>query len=75
MLIVTKAKNGRFECVKEGETGACIQGRGVSVLEAVGSWAVYSQTVQIRCDPPKLLDKFSVSPNTVIEFLQAPSRS
>ncbi len=61
MLIVTQNDKGRFECRREGSTGMRIVGDGASVLEAVGDWVTYSQTVEIRCEPPNVLQLFSVS--------------
>ncbi len=58
-LIVTR--NGDvFVCEKEGDTGWPISGRGASVLEAVGSWCIYSGLVEVRCDPPEVLQSFTV---------------
>ncbi len=59
MLIVTKSGE-EFVCNEQNAVGAYLEGRGASVLEAVGSWAVYSSTVKICCDPPELLQEFSV---------------
>ena len=74
-LIVTQDAQGRFECVRENDCGACIAGHGASVLEAVGSWAIYSQTVAIRCDPPSVLREFSiVNDYSDLRFAKAPER-
>ncbi len=63
MLIVTE-EDGRFKCVKKGDCGMCIVGDGLSVLEAVGSWCIYSGKVKVLCQPPELLEKFSVHKTT-----------
>ena len=74
-LIVTQDDRGRFECVREGECGACIAGHGSSVLEAVGSWAIYSQTVVIRCNPPSVLREFGITNDYgELSFTKAPKR-
>jgi len=59
MLIVTK-EGTRFECVREGDCEMCIVGDGLSVLEAVGSWCIYSGVVQVVCQPPRLLEQFGI---------------
>lgn len=52
--------SNQFTCRRKGDTGMCIEGRGLSVAEAVGLWAIYSQTVGTVCDPPSLLDQFQL---------------
>lgn len=59
---------GQFECIERGACGSPIVGRGASVVEAVGDWAIYSSTVEIVCDPPELLQKFKMG------HIAAPSR-
>lgn len=61
MLIVSQNPDGTFSCVKEGAPGMCIEGHGASVLEAVGSWAIYSSTVQVKCSPPAVLQQFAIA--------------
>jgi len=61
MLVVLKDKHGRFECFDAGATGMYVVGRGASVLEAVGSWAIHTLTVEIKCDPPSVLDSYTIS--------------
>lgn len=74
-LIVTQNEDGRFECVQKGATGAATCGRGASVLEAVGSWCIYSQTVRVVCDPMELLLKFAVSNKyKKLKFSEIPTR-
>jgi hypothetical protein len=52
-----------------------IEGRGASVLEAVRDWAIQSQAVTVRCDPPSVLKEYSVANDYVdLEFEKAPSR-
>lgn len=59
LLIVTK-RGDRFECVKKGDCGMAIVGDGISVLEAVGSWCIYSGRVQVVCQPAEVLEQFGV---------------
>lgn len=63
MLIVSK-KGTRFWCIREGDCGMCIVGDGLSVLEAVGSWCIYSGQVQVMCQPPELLEQFGIQEAT-----------
>ena len=72
LLIVTK-RDKRFECIKEGACGMAIGGDGLSVLEAIGSWCLYSGIIQAKCDPPELLDKFTAK--KVVGHLPAPRRA
>ena len=60
-LIVQQDHDGRFKCFRDGDTGMCIEGTGSSVLEAVGSWAIYSKTVEIICVPPAVLNEFTIT--------------
>lgn len=74
-LVVTQDNRGRFECVRDGDCGACVAGHGASVLEAVGSWAIYAQAVAIRCDPPAVLKEFSIADeHEQLTFRPVPSR-
>lgn len=59
-LRVTEADDA-FECCVNGATGWPIVGRGMSVAEAVGDWAINAQNVRVFCDPPNLLEKYRVS--------------
>lgn len=74
MLIVTKMADGWFECVVEGAPGSPTCGRGASPLEAIGSWCIYSQTVEARCDPPELLKEFQVHSHVLPRLSPAPTR-
>jgi hypothetical protein len=74
-VIVTN-KDGDFECAEEGATGMCIVGRGASVTEAVGMWAIYSRLLEVRCDPPEVLQEFRVNMNySDLSFSPPPKRS
>lgn len=74
-LVVTQDEAGRFACVEEGRPGSPTQGSGASVLEAVGSWAIYSEAVSIICSPPAVLREFSVGTKYVdLDFAPPPSR-
>ncbi len=74
-LFVTQDSRGRFECVRDGESGSCVAGRGASVLEAVGAWAIYSQKVSILCKPPAVLRDYAVATDyDELSFKDAPSR-
>ena len=54
-LIVTQNDSGRFEAVVPNALDSPTIGRGSSVLEAVGEWAIQSRAVAIQCSPPALL--------------------
>lgn len=58
-LVVTK-RDGRLECIEEDACGMAIVGDGLSVLEAVGSWCLYSGIVSVVCNPPEIKSQFSV---------------
>jgi len=60
-LVVTQDNKGRFECVPEGAMGSPIVGRGASVLEAVGAWALHQPVLSIRCEPPAVLQEFAIN--------------
>lgn len=67
-LIITE-EYGMLTAQKEGDTGMCILGRGLTVLEAIGSWVLYSGKVEVICDPPHLKEsRFG------IEFTSIPKR-
>lgn len=74
MLVVTKTEDGWFECKREGDIGSYICGRGASPLEAIGSWCIYSRTVEARCDPPSLLNEFQVHSHVKPRLSPAPTR-
>lgn len=73
-LTVTQNEDGVFECVEVGVTGSPIVGRGASVVEATGNWAIYTATVHITCDPPKLLDYFTIKESQKTFWNSAPKR-
>ncbi len=70
-LIVTKEGN-TFSCRRKGDCGMCIVGRGKSVTEAVGDWCIYSGKIQVQCQPPELLNEFSIT--QAVGFDPAPRR-
>lgn len=77
-LIVTRGECGKFQCLEEGAVGCCIVGYGTSVNEAVGNWCIYSQTIEMRCDPPELLDcwtrVFKTKRLKMVEYTPCPRR-
>ena len=73
-LIITQHANGTFSCVQEGASRMCIEVRGASVLEAVGSWAIYSATVHVKCSPPAVLQQFAIA-NTYSDLKFKPPAS
>jgi len=60
-LLVTQDKAGQFECCRAGASGSPVCGRGKSVTEAVGDWAVQSAMVEIRCEPPVVLKEYRIA--------------
>lgn len=75
MLIVTQKNDGSFECYRDGDVGSHAVGRGASVLEAVGSWCIYSAVVTVTCQPPAILREFGVDMKYEdIEFKACPKR-
>jgi hypothetical protein len=64
-----------MEACIEGVPGSPVIGYGNTVCEAVGNWAIYSGDVQVVCDPPELLEKFTASPCCVTDFEPAPERT
>lgn len=66
-----------FLCVLKDSTGSPIQGRGVSLIEAVGDWAIHSQAVQIASldKTCQKLDRYRVDMHpTKLVFSKAPKR-
>jgi hypothetical protein len=62
VIIVTVAENGVLEAITQGSVGAAVCGRGATVLEAVGDYAIQSGLLKIRCEPAALVDtKYQVS--------------
>jgi len=75
-LRITQNKAGRFDCIQEGSCGSYVVGRGASVLEAVGSWAIYSRTVKITCEPPVVMQGFTIATGYIdLEFEPPDKRS
>lgn len=73
-LEVTQKPSGSFFCIEKGATGSPPVGRGMSVLEAVGLWAINSSTVHIQCNPPAVLNEYAVAtPYSELKFY-APSK-
>ncbi len=62
MLIIRKVADGHFSCIREeDESKVHLIGHGRTIMGAVGAWALISQTLEIRCDPPSLFTAFTVS--------------
>ena len=59
-LEVTQRDSGIFECCEKPVVGTPIAGHGMSVLEAVGEWAIQSQAVQIQCRPPAVIREYRI---------------
>jgi hypothetical protein len=57
---VTQNEQHIFECVAAEATGAPVVGRGVSVLEAVGEWAIQTGEVLVMCKPAAVLQCYRV---------------
>ncbi len=71
--LIVEEENGGIICYRDGDTGMHVEGRGSSVLEAIGSWCLYSGLIKARCDPPQLLEtRFSTV--DVLTFEGAPKR-
>lgn len=47
---VRTTEDGLFECVGEGQIGSPTVGRGVTILEAVGEWAIQTRVVVLNCE-------------------------
>ena len=60
MLIVTEEPGNVMQCVEEHACGSPTVGRGSTVAEAVGDWAVQTGAVDIRCSPPELLKRYKM---------------
>ena len=75
ILTVNQDNQGLFSCTRNGDAGACIMGRGVSVLEAVGEWAIQSGIVTIKCSPPALLREYAIATDYKdLKFDKSPCR-
>ena len=69
MLYVKLDSAGFLECGQVGACGSPTVGRGGSVLEAVGEYAIQTALVGIRCDPPEILEKYyRLKPNQVVRL-------
>lgn len=64
LLIVEQNADGEIEAHRDGDTGMYIVGRGATVAEAVGMWAIYSGHLTALCYPdPELLEtRFRIHP-------------
>lgn len=64
LLIVEQNSDGEIEAHRDGDTGMYIVGRGATVAEAVGMWAIYSGKLRVVCHPdPELLEtRFRIHP-------------
>ena len=58
-LTITQDENGRFTA-DAGGPGSPTVGRGASVLEAVGDYAIQTQLVEVKCEPPAVLNEYRV---------------
>lgn len=68
-IIVMQDAKGMFTAEPEGACGSPIVGRGASVLEAVGEFAIQTQLVHIKCRPPAVLREYKISnPYVDLEF-------
>ena len=57
---VTQLDDGSFQAMLEGSTGSPLVGRGASVLEAVGSYAIHHSLVMIQCKPFAVLNEYTI---------------
>lgn len=74
-LVITQSPDGKFTCTKKDAPEVCICGRGASVVEAVGDWAIRSYIVSIRCYPPSVLREYRVANDYLaLEFRGADKR-
>ena len=60
-VYVTGLDDGTMECVVMGATGSPTTGRGHTVTEAVGDWAIQTGLVRLTCYPADLLEKYKLS--------------
>lgn len=74
LVVKYDEENNQYVCHKEGACGMYIEGRGASPLEAIGCWCIYSQKVEARCDPPKLLRGFYVDVGKSVIVLKPADR-
>lgn len=73
-LTITE-ENGLFTA-DPGGPGSPIVGRGASVLEAIGDFAVQTRLVHCQCEPPEVLSEYMVDMNYKdIKFKPPYSRS
>jgi hypothetical protein len=69
MLYVQVDSAGFLECGEIGACGSPIVGRGASVLEAVGEYAIQTRLVGIKCSPPEILEKhYRLKPNQAVQL-------
>jgi hypothetical protein len=60
--LIVERSDGQIVCHKVGAVGSYIQGTGSTVLEAVGSWCLHAQLVEVQCNPPSLVtERYSVA--------------
>jgi hypothetical protein len=57
---VTQNEQHVFECTLDKAVGAPVTGRGVSVLEAVGEWAIQTGEALVMCKPAAVLQCYRV---------------
>lgn len=54
---VNVTEDGLFECMEQGAVGSPTVGRGVTILEAVGEWAIQTRAVVVKCKHLASCDK------------------
>lgn len=62
------ARGREFEASEVGDAGACIVGRGASVLEAMGEWALEKGYMQLATQLPGRCENYRVKPNSKVEL-------
>lgn len=56
----------RIECVRKGDRGACICGRGATVLEAIGDWYIQTGQAVVDTSPQIIQQHWRISPKVRI---------
>ena len=54
--VIVKEDGGKFEVAHQHAAGSAIVGRGATVLEAVGEYAIQHELLTIKTDPVELVD-------------------
>jgi hypothetical protein len=58
MTVLVTEMQGGYECCIANATGSPVCGRGITVTEAVGDWAIQSGTVKVAVDCPCYWDEY-----------------